>query len=119
METKRGSRSQVKPRWKSSIVALIAASSCERRPATVSAPLVLGSSIDRSRPAENAGPSPRTTTTRTSSGSPAPIVASARHIAGVWLLRESGRSRVTVAVAPSTSRRRPTAASSSGLMAGV
>ena len=35
---------------------------------------------------------------------------------GVWALRTSGRSRVIVATAPSTSWRSPTSASSSGVM---
>ena len=94
-------------------------SSSERRssPATDSSPEVLvGSSMARSRPAEKDCPSPLTTTTRTSSGSPAPRSASARHIVGVWALRTSGRLNVIVATAPSTSYLSPACTSFSASM---
>ena len=76
---------------------------------TEPSPVFCKSSIDRSSPAENVSPSPVTTTTRTSSGIVSPISASASHMAGVCALRTSGRSSVTVATGPSTSKRRPTA----------
>ena len=69
METKRGSRSQVKPRWNSSIRAEASSSLSASSPSTVPSPALAGSSIARSRPAEKVSPSPVTTTTRTSSGS--------------------------------------------------
>ena len=97
METKRGSRSHVKPRWNSSIRAEASSSLSASSPSTVPSPALAGSSIARSRPAEKVSPSPVTTTTRTSSGSEAPSSPSASHMAGVCALRTSGRSRVIVA----------------------
>ena len=86
------------------MVLLIVSSSRESSATTDSSPSVrVGSSMARSRPALKVGPAPRTTTTRTVSGICSPIVASARHIAGVCALRTSGRSRVTVATVPSGS----------------
>ena len=105
IDTNRGSRSQVKPRWNCSMAADASSSDIASSPATVSTPSPApeGSSIARSSPAENVCPLPRTTTTRTSSATCSPIAASARHIAGVWALRTSGRSRVTTATSPVTS----------------
>ena len=86
------------------MVADICSSSIASSPATVSCPSPPpGASIARSSPAEKDRPSPRTTTTRTSSAISAPSSASARHMVGVWALRTSGRSRVIVATAPATS----------------
>ena len=121
-ETKRGSRSQVKPCWKSSMVALIASSSSARRPATVS--VAGGARVEhRAGPGRRRTPvpAPRTTTTRTSSGSPAPIaaqrVATSRASARCATSGRSRRDRRR------RRRRRRDAdrprLSSSGLMAGV
>ncbi len=118
-DTNRGSRSQVKPRWNSSIAAEASSSGRATSPATVSAPsAAAGSSIARSSPAENDAPLPRSTTTRTSSGISAPSRARVRHISGVCALRTSGRSRVTTATSPVTSYASPAAVSSSGVMRG-
>ena len=69
----------------------------------------------RSIPAENEGPAPCTTTTRTSGGSARPIAASPCHIRGVMALRRWLRSSVMVAApgagAP-TSKRSPARARS-------
>src|SRR5687768_3935114 len=62
---------------------------------------------ERSSPAENARPSPRTTTTRTSPGRSRENSLSANHISGVCALSTSGRDNVTVATGPSHSSRTP------------
>ena len=100
------------------MVAEISASSRASSPATVSTSpaSAVGSSMVRSRPAEKLGPAPRTTTTRVSSGSEAPSSASARHMAGVWALRTSGRFSVMEATGPACWWSRPTAARDSGVM---
>ena len=66
-------------------------------------------------PAQKEGPAPRITTTRTSGGSPAPMAARPRQTACVIALRRSGRPSVTVATAPSMSRRSPLAVRSIGV----
>ena len=106
------------------MVADISSSESASRPSSdslppLSGPEPVGLSMARSSPAEKLCPEPLTRTTRTSSGISRPIAASARHIVGVWALRTSGRCRVIVATAPSTSYRSPAASSSSGVMAGV
>ena len=71
-----------------------------------------GRASPRSRPAEKVSPCapspPRRGRRRAALRRCSP---SACHIAGVWALRTSGRSSVTVATGPATSKRRPTAAS--------
>ncbi len=114
IDTMPGSRSQRNPSWHAAIHVSnsgSAALGAEPSPGTPSA-----ENIRRSIPAENDGPAPRTTTTRTRGGRSEPIAASPRHTAGVIALRRSGLLSVTVATASVTSKRSPLASSWVGLM---
>src|SRR6478672_2011121 len=95
------------PRWNPSIASASGSSPCAARPRTLASPgAPSGVSMARSRPAENDGPSARTMTTRTAGSSDSPTAASAVHRLGVWELRRSGLSRVSVSRDPSRSARR-------------
>src|SRR6266536_940000 len=118
-DTIRGSRSQVKPCWQTAIHCSKAGSSARGSGSSPGTPSA--ENIRRSIPAEKDVPAPWTTTTRTRSGSPAPIAARPRHIAGVIALRRCGRLSVTVATQPagsesSISRRSPQRSRSAGSM---
>ena len=108
-----GSRSQRYPSWQEAIQSSkpgLAGLGSGSSPGTPSA-----LKRRRSIPAEKDGPTPRTTTTRTSGGSAAPMPARPRHIEGVMALRRAARSRVMVAPPGAgwpTSSRRPAAARS-------
>ena len=98
-----GRRSHVNPAWNPAMSSTprrsLRPEAQQRLHAHSSSPMI---EHRRSRPAENGGPSPDTTTTRTSGDSAVPNSASARHIAGVCALRTSGRSSTTRATGPST-----------------
>ncbi len=69
-----------------------------------------GRNSARSRPALNARPFARTTTTRTAGSNPAPMSRKAVHIFGDCAFSCAGRSRTMVATGPSRSRSSPASA---------
>src|SRR5215469_17027128 len=113
MDTMPGSRSHRNPSCQAAIRASSPGSAKGGRssPGTPSA-----ENMRRSIPAQNEGPAPRTTTTRTRDGRSEPIAASPCQTAGVIALRRSGLLSVTVATASVMSRRSPPASSCAVLM---
>src|SRR5215469_12001604 len=113
MDTMPGSRSHRNPSCQAAIRASSPGSAKGGRssPGTPSA-----ENMRRSIPAQNEGPAPRTTTTRTLDGRSEPIAASPCQTAGVIALRRSGLLSVTVATASVMSRRSPPASSCAVLM---
>src|SRR5580693_3832888 len=100
MDTNAGLRSHVYPDWNPAMESLKPGSDALRLRSSPGTPSALN--MRRSIPAQNDGPRPRRTTTRTSSGSDAPMAARPCHMLGVIALRRSGRASVTVATLPDT-----------------
>ena len=95
-----GRRSHVKACWKRAAASSASAVGAATRSRNVGCPDASPARNARSKPAENDGPSPRTTTTRTERSSSSPMTRSASHVAGVCALRFSGRFIQTVFTGP-------------------
>ncbi|CAB5020081.1 unannotated protein [freshwater metagenome] len=110
-------RHHVKASWYSEIVCKITSSVSDVSATRDCSPgTPSGVNMRRSSPAENVGPSLRSTTARTEGGSQRPTSASAVHMVGVCAFRTSGLARVTMTRAPSWLTRIPPASNRSDVI---